>query len=765
MANDRTRTLRVPLLMNGVSRQPPIERLPNQVATATNANFSVVDGFTRRPGSWIQQYVHPGLLPAANNRLHEIIRDQNERYVIVHNRTSSGAILRILELATNLWADITISTVAQNYLNSGSPDEFRMRTLLDTTLVINTAVRTSGFDKSGVIEQVATGNPAVIKSTAHGFAAGNGTTTAIVSNTTTEHARITSAAHGLTSGLRVTIAGSNSTPPVDGTWNVTVLDANTFTIPITTTGSGNAGLWTRGQTITIDGSNTTPSLDRASYPVTVIDADHFSVPVNVTQTASANITLIISTTPPEPINQADVSSVNHGLVSGQIVTITGSNSAPSIDGTWVVVTLGANVFRIATPVVTPGNTGTWTLGVGATGKWYYAAVDNRNMPMQLVRQNTSTNGTITGISVANPTVALSVAHGLVTGQTVHITGSNSTPSIDGAYQVNVLSVNLFSIPVNVTVLGNAGTWVAAAYFTLDSIIWNSRESGNTLTNPLPKIWTRGDPIFDLRYWRSRLAVLSQQGGILTQAEDLFNLFIADVNAIGDADPIPFSISSDENVVVDYGVPLQEDLMIFAKAGKQFLLNSSGLALSPSTLRCDPITTYRTLPAEPLVMDPAVYFGVNVGGNIHLFEYYYDEVSAPNTAEDVTLHVTDYIPLLVNVPGIYGAFPAAPSTLRRIAVSHEEGFVFVLRRDQIVNGEVFGTTIHVYRTRYVGTKKAQVAWMLWTLAGIRGIHDLVVVGTYLYVLVHCGTKSPPDFYILRINIPIETAQDAPPFPTT
>ncbi len=65
---------------------------------------------------------------------------------------------------------------------------------------------------------------------------------------------------------------------------------------------------------------------------------------------------------------------------------------------------------------------------------------------------------ITGNTAANPTVVTtSAAHGLIDGDVVQIIGSNSTPSIDGTFIVDELTPTTFSIPVNVTVAGSAGT--------------------------------------------------------------------------------------------------------------------------------------------------------------------------------------------------------------------------------------------------------------------------------------------------------------------
>ena len=70
---------------------------------------------------------------------------------------------------------------------------------------------------------------------------------------------------------------------------------------------------------------------------------------------------------------------------------------------------------------------------------------------------------IISTSVANPThIAAStgggvIGHGLVTGDTVTIAGSGSTPTIDGTRTVTVLSTTVFTVPVAVTIAGTGGT--------------------------------------------------------------------------------------------------------------------------------------------------------------------------------------------------------------------------------------------------------------------------------------------------------------------
>ena len=71
--------------------------------------------------------------------------------------------------------------------------------------------------------------------------------------------------------------------------------------------------------------------------------------------------------------------------------------------------------------------------------------------------NISPDIIISGNTAANPTVVTtSIPHGLSNNEQVVISGSNSTPSINGLYNITYISPTTFSIPVNVTVPGTTG---------------------------------------------------------------------------------------------------------------------------------------------------------------------------------------------------------------------------------------------------------------------------------------------------------------------
>lgn len=67
---------------------------------------------------------------------------------------------------------------------------------------------------------------------------------------------------------------------------------------------------------------------------------------------------------------------------------------------------------------------------------------------------------ITGITESSPVEITSTAHGLINNRQVLISGSDSTPTLNGTHGVTVIDADTFSIPVNTTNVGIAGnfTW-------------------------------------------------------------------------------------------------------------------------------------------------------------------------------------------------------------------------------------------------------------------------------------------------------------------
>lgn len=135
---------------------------------------------------------------------------------------------------------------------------------------------------------------------------------------------------------------------------------------------------------------------------------------------------------------------------------------------------------VASQSFTPG---TITIDAVATKILSHTAVGNVGVKL-------GKTGTITAISVANPTHVTSANHGLTTGEAILVAGTNSTPALTGPYTVTVLDANTFTVPVNVTVAGTAGTWNTV----LANIVSNTLVAVPVFTNSVAHGLTVGTSI-------------------------------------------------------------------------------------------------------------------------------------------------------------------------------------------------------------------------------------------------------------------------------
>jgi hypothetical protein len=101
-----------------------------------------------------------------------------------------------------------------------------------------------------------------------------------------------------------------------------------------------------------------------------------------------------------------------------------------------------------------------------------ASVINSSMKVNQLDQINPLNGTISSITAASNAVITSTNHGLKNNELVFISGSNSTPSIDGYHEIYVIDSNSFSIGITTTSSGTIGNWnlaVSCVGFEVDKL--------------------------------------------------------------------------------------------------------------------------------------------------------------------------------------------------------------------------------------------------------------------------------------------------------
>jgi hypothetical protein len=146
--------------------------------------------------------------------------------------------------------------------------------------------------------------------------------------------------------------------------------------------------------------------------------------VNIHDNSAAVDTVVTTTLP-------------HGLITGDVIYVDNSDSNVVIDGYREVVYVDDYSFTFDPAV-------DCHLGAGTDA--------------------TTIQPAITAISVhaTAPTVTCGAPHGLRTGDTVTIAGSDSTPAIDNTYTVTVTGERTFTVADATTVVGTEG------YFTKDT---------------------------------------------------------------------------------------------------------------------------------------------------------------------------------------------------------------------------------------------------------------------------------------------------------
>jgi hypothetical protein len=223
-----------------------------------------------------------------------------------------------------------------------------------------------------------------------------GTTAAISASTVADPSVWTSAAHSLTTGQTVTLASNDSGDVADGTYEVVVLSATTFYLVL------------NGVPVAETTSGATTGTIAATYTV--------------------------------------ITAAGHGLTDDQSVTIANESTAtPALNGVHVANVLTNDLFEIPVVVSSAGTDGDVSAEFGTTSQpqhiCYYCApcLD------------------ITGITLATPgVITTSEPHNLVTGDRIYLTGTDSTPTINGPRVVTVLSSTTFNVGVDTTGAGTTG---------------------------------------------------------------------------------------------------------------------------------------------------------------------------------------------------------------------------------------------------------------------------------------------------------------------
>lgn len=711
-------SMQSPALYGGVSQQPARLRFPHQVEDAINADFSVVDGASKRPGT---RYVAKptGLTSAANYRLHPINRDGAEKYAVIYGNGQ----IKVFRV-DGVEATVNISADAATYLalNTPTADQIRMVSIADYTLIANTTVALSPeADPEG---PTITGTyydywSMQANHASQGQNEFNETENAAGSYPAGVYQRV------LPSGTRFGQArftlGTNwrshmqswdddaKNPMGFGVMDQREYAQNTSASFVDTgdtieaTGFFTDYTWQSGDFVYLSGGS--PSITAGFYEVLGRVSD----------------------------DAIQIAVTGGGDRSGVTVVRTFRRYQISLDFFGAPVTsMYALAKRIQDALVTAGATNmvcgyhtdgtnhylTFLSGIAGNGSWAptfiaYTTGGLFNMlsggPLDSgISSRTDLTGTVSG---STDTTAPALRY------TTWSTGDGLVGRIDAS-----------KMPVRMV-----RSQISPPVFDVSRITWAERTDGDDATNPAPTIFTGGKKLSDMTVHRGRLALAAGENIAFSESENFFNFFLTDADNITDADPFEVSLSSDSVTVIDFMVNFPRTLVIFTKADRQFEL-SAPEALTASTAAITATTKYSTLTGvRPAPMGSRIAFIGKAFGWSRVYEYFYDELRAASIAADLTGHCPRYLP-----PGV-----------RTIQAVPNAGAILVLPDDCC--------DIFIHRSYYEdGTNKLQSAWGKHSFASNYRIADIAVVDNYAYMLVE--NQSQSQYIIERLMISPEDDEE-------
>ena len=241
-------------------------------------------------------------------------------------------------------------------------------------------------------------------------------------------------------------------------------------------------------------------------------------------------------------------------------------------------------------------------------------------------------------------------------------------------------------------------------FTLGAMPIKERTVGDDNTNPLPSF--SAQKITNMFFFKNRLGFLSNENiilsesglGALNESNNLeYNFIRTTVTTLLDSDPIDVSVASSRVTNLKSAKGFQENLILFSENG-QFVLKG-GDVLTPRTVSIIPITNFSFEDqVDPLPLGSYIYFPFTRGAFTGMREFTVNASTDNYDSTEVTEHVPAYI----------------PKNIIDMAGTTSEDMIVLLSGDE-------KGSLYIYNYFWNNNQKVLSAWSKFTFTGeIRGI---------------------------------------------
>ena len=243
-------------------------------------------------------------------------------------------------------------------------------------------------------------------------------------------------------------------------------------------------------------------------------------------------------------------------------------------------------------------------------------------------------------------------------------------------------------------------------FALEAITFDQRQAGDLISNPPPSFV--GKKINNMMFFKNRLGFLTNDSVVFSEAGHYFNFYRNTVSTLLDSAPIDVSVASTRVTKLTAAVGFQENLLIFGD-NAQFVMKGGEL-LTPKTVSITPVTNFSfDTEVAPIVLGSYVYFPFTRGSYTGMREYTVNANTDTYDSSEITEHVPAYIPK--NIVDIAGT--TAENSLA------------------LLSGDEKGS-LYIYNYFWNNNQKVLSAWSKFTVEGeIRGIE---FIESSLYVII-------------------------------
>jgi len=226
---------------------------------------------------------------------------------------------------------------------------------------------------------------------------------------------------------------------------------------------------------------------------------------------------------------------------------------------------------------------------------------------------------------------------------------------------------------------------ANGQFTFKRATYGQRVTGNKESNPAPSFVSK--KIANLFFFKNRLGYIANEQVVMSEASEFFNFYRSTVRQLLDSDPIDIAVAHNRVSDLKWAVPLSRRLLLLSSQ-TQFAIDGNEL-LTPKTANAKVLTEFDcSIKCQPKILGRNLYFPYEASGFTKVREFYIDADEVADAA-DITAHVDRYVP-----PNVH-----------TIAEAANEDFMAMLTNDR-------PNEMYVYKFYLQGQEKLQSSWSVW-----------------------------------------------------